>query len=206
MGIAEKPAVPLPARLAALLREARWLVLVAVAAYLLLIFATFHRSDPSWSHSATDAVTRNAGGPVGAYLADLLLYLFGVSAYWWVGLFLYIVVWGYRRLDGSPLIDRRSLWAALGGFALLLITSAALERLRLHSLTAELPNAPGGVIGQLLGDPAGRALGFTGATLVLLTAAAIGLSLFTGVSWVKVAELVGLGLEAGFAWARSRAK
>ena len=80
MGIAEKPVVPLPARLAALLREARWLVLVAMAVYLLLIFSTFRRSDPGWSHSATDAVTRNAGGPVGAWLSDILLYLFGVSA------------------------------------------------------------------------------------------------------------------------------
>jgi S-DNA-T family DNA segregation ATPase FtsK/SpoIIIE len=57
-----------------LLREARWLLLIAGALYLLLIFATFQRSDPGWSHSATDAVARNAGGAFGAWLADLLLY------------------------------------------------------------------------------------------------------------------------------------
>ena len=62
------PGVPLPARLAGLLREAKWLLLVAIAAYLLLIFATFQRGDPGWSHSATGAVTRNAGGVVGAWL------------------------------------------------------------------------------------------------------------------------------------------
>jgi S-DNA-T family DNA segregation ATPase FtsK/SpoIIIE len=202
MGIAEKSAAPLPARLASLLREARWLVLVAVALYLLLIFATFHRGDPSWSHSTTEAATRNAGGVVGAYLSDLLLFLFGVSAYWWVGLCAYVVVWGYRRIDGSSLIDRRPLWIALAGFALLLVCSTAIEYLRLHSLTAELPSAPGGVVGRGLGGFAAGALGFTGATLVLLTGAAIGLSLFTGVSWVKVAELVGLGLEAGWRLAR----
>jgi S-DNA-T family DNA segregation ATPase FtsK/SpoIIIE len=202
MGIAEKTAVPLPARLAALLREARWLLLVALGAYLLLIFATFHRSDPAWSHSATGAVTRNAGGVVGAWLSDVLLFLFGVSAYWWAALCLYIVAWGYRRLDGSPLIDRRSLWAALGGFALLLVASAAIEYLRLHTIGAELPAAPGGMVGDVAGRYASAALGFTGATLVLLTAAAIGFSLFTGISWVKVAELVGLGLEGGLAWAR----
>ncbi|HEX6691115.1 MAG TPA: DNA translocase FtsK 4TM domain-containing protein [Burkholderiales bacterium] len=202
MGIAEKSAAPLPARLASLLREARWLVLVAVALYLLLIFATFHRGDPSWSHSTTEAATRNAGGVVGAYLSDLLLFLFGVSAYWWVALCAYVVVWGYRRIDGSSLIDRRPLWIALAGFALLLVCSTAIEYLRLHSLTAELPSAPGGVVGRGLGGFAAGALGFTGATLVLLTGAAIGLSLFTGVSWVKVAELVGLGLEAGWRLAR----
>src|ERR1043165_5465842 len=116
MGAVEKSIAPLPAKLARLVREAKWLVLVAAGAYLLLIFATFHRSDPAWSHSATGAVTRNAGGVVGAWLSDVLLFLFGVSAYWWAALCLYIVVWGYRRLDGSPLIDRRSLWVALGGF------------------------------------------------------------------------------------------
>jgi len=203
MGIAEKsPGVPLPARLAGLLREARWLVLVAIAAYLLLIFATFHRGDPGWSHSATDAIPRNAGGLVGAWLADVLLYLFGLSAYWWVALCVYVVVWGYRRLDGSSLIDPRPLWAALGGFALLIAASASLEYLRLHSLTAELPLAPGGMIGDVAGRFALGALGFTGATLVLLTAAAIGFSLFTGISWIKVAEVVGLGLEAGYGLAR----
>src|SRR4051812_47116680 len=203
MGIAEKTSgVPLPARLAGLLREARWLLLVAVAAYLLLIFATFQRSDPGWSHSATGAVTRNGGGVVGAWLSDVLLYLFGLSAYWWVALCVYVVIWGYRRLDGSSLIDRRPLWAALAGFALLIVSGAALEYLRLHSLSAELPLAPGGLIGDVTGRYAAGALGFTGATLVLLTVAAIGFSLFTGISWVKVAELVGLGLEAGYAFAR----
>src|SRR4030095_15424043 len=89
---------PLPAKLAGLVREAKWLVLVALALYLLLVFSTFHRADPGWSHSATDAAVRNAGGLVGALVADFLLYLFGVSAYWWVVLCLDLVVWGYRGL------------------------------------------------------------------------------------------------------------
>jgi len=203
MGIAEKSAgVPLPARLAGLLREARWLLLVAIAGYLLLIFATFHRGDPGWSHSATDAVTRNAGGIVGAYLSDVLLSLFGLSAYWWVALCVYVVVWGYRRLGDSTLIDRRPLWASLAGFGLLLVASAALEYLRLHTLSADLPLAPGGIVGDVTGRLAMAALGFTGATLALLTAAAIGFSLFSGISWVKLAELVGLALEAGYRLAR----
>ncbi|HVC11736.1 MAG TPA: DNA translocase FtsK 4TM domain-containing protein, partial [Burkholderiales bacterium] len=95
MGAAAKTSgAPLPAKLASLLREAKWLVLVALAAYLLLILLSFHKGDPGWSHSATGAVAQNAGGRFGAWLADLLLYLFGVSAYWWVALCLYIVVWG----------------------------------------------------------------------------------------------------------------
>ncbi|HSA90477.1 MAG TPA: DNA translocase FtsK 4TM domain-containing protein, partial [Burkholderiales bacterium] len=186
-----------------MLREARWLLLIAAALYLLLIFATFRRSDPGWSHSATDAVARNAGGAFGAWLADVLLYLFGVSAYWWAALCAYLVVWGYRRLDGIRLA------AALGGFALLLGSSTALEGLRLHSLPAELPFAPGGLIGDVLAAPLAGALGFTGATLALLTFAAIGLSLFIGVSWLTIFEAVGTFLEKSYlaalgAWERRR--
>jgi S-DNA-T family DNA segregation ATPase FtsK/SpoIIIE len=204
------PAAPLPAKLAGLLREARWLVLVAAAVYLLLIFATFNRADPAWSHSATAAATRNAGGVVGAWLADVLLWLFGVSAYWWVVLCVYVVIWGYRRLDGTSLIDRRPLWAALAGFALLLVSSAALEHLRLYSLPAELPTpGAGGVIGHVVGAFAQATLSFTGATLGLLTLAAVGFSLFTGISWIGLAERLGLGLECAYglvqgAWDRRR--
>ena len=193
--------VPLPAKLASLLREAKWLVLVALAGYLFLILATFHKGDPGWSHSATAAVTQNAGGRLGAWLADLLLYLFGLSAYWWAALCLYVVVWGYRRLDGSRLVDRRPIAAALCGFGLVLLSSASIEALRLHTLATELPLAPGGLVGDAIGSGAAAVAGFTGATLLLLAVLAAGLSLFTGVSWLAVAEIAGLLLESAYALA-----
>jgi S-DNA-T family DNA segregation ATPase FtsK/SpoIIIE len=203
MGAAEKSSgAPLPAKLAGLLREAKWLVLLALGAYLLLVFATYRRSDPAWSHSASGAATGNAGGPVGAWVSDVLLYLFGLSAYWWVALCAYVVVWGYRRLDGTSLIDRRPLGIALGGFLLLIVASAALEGLRLHTLAAELPLAPGGMIGQAAGDALSHTLGFTGATLALLTLVAVGFSLFTGISWIAASETAGGLLEALYARAR----
>jgi DNA segregation ATPase FtsK/SpoIIIE, S-DNA-T family len=206
---AEKNTAPLPAKLARLVREAKWLVFVALAGYLLLVLATYQRSDPGWSHSATGAATRNSGGAVGAWIADILLYLFGVSAYWWVALCAAVVAWGYRKLDGTPLVERRALGVALGGFALLLAASASLEFLRLHSLKAELPFVPGGLLGDVVGGAAFAALGFTGATLMLLALAAAGLSLFTGVSWLAVAEGTGRALEAAYgaalaAWDRRR--
>jgi S-DNA-T family DNA segregation ATPase FtsK/SpoIIIE len=203
MAAAQKTtAAPLPAKLANLLREARWLVLAALAGYLLLIFLTFHKGDPGWSLSATAAETHNAGGRAGAWVADLLLYLFGLSAYWWIALCLVAVAWGYRSLDRSALIDRRPLAIALVGFALLLLSSSALEALRLHTLTAQLPLVPGGMLGGEIGIFAAGLLGFTGATLLLLTLAAVGFSLFTGVSWLAVAEMTGLLLEAAAGTAR----
>jgi S-DNA-T family DNA segregation ATPase FtsK/SpoIIIE len=196
------PAAPLPAKLASLLREAKWLALLAAAAYLLLVLATYHRSDPGWSHSATAAVAQNAGGRAGAWIADVLLYLFGLSAYWWVALLGYLVVWGYRRLDGSGLIDRRPLALALGGFLVLLVSSAALEALRLHSLSVSLPLAPGGMLGVTLAREGMALAGFTGATLVLLMLMAVGLSLFTGLSWLALAEGTGFVLESAWAGVR----
>ncbi len=195
-------AAPLPAKLASLLREARWLLLAGIAGYLALIFFTFDRGDPGWSHSAADGATHNAGGRAGAWIADLLLYLFGVSAWWWVALCLVGVAWGYRTLERSALIDRRPLAIALGGFVLLLLASAAIEALRLHSLRVELPLAPGGMLGGAIGGFTAGVLGFTGATLALLTLAAVGFSLFTGVSWLAVSESVGALLENGYALAR----
>ena len=194
---------PLPAKLAALLREARWLALTAAGVYLLLVLVTFHKADPGWSHSATAAATQNAGGLAGAWIADLLLYLFGLSAYWWVALVAAVVTWGYRRIDGgAPGADRRPLWVALAGFAILLVASAALEGLRLHSLRAELPLAPGGMIGSAAGSLALDLAGFTGATLLLLALAAVGLSLLTGVSWLAAAEFAGFLLEAAWTLAQ----
>jgi DNA segregation ATPase FtsK/SpoIIIE, S-DNA-T family len=148
-------------------------------------------------------VARNAGGAFGAWLADLMLYVFGVSAYWWTAACLYVVVWGYRRMEPVRLA------LAAGGFLLLLVTSSALERLRLHSLPAELPLAPGGVVGEAAATALSSALGFTGATLALLTLAAIGFSLFIGVSWLTIFEALGGFLEKAYglalgAWERRR--
>jgi S-DNA-T family DNA segregation ATPase FtsK/SpoIIIE len=186
---------PLPGKVARLLRESRWIVLAVVAAYLVMILATYQRADPGWSHSAVAERIQNAGGRVGAYLADLLLYLFGMSAWWWVLLLVYAVIWGYRRLDGSSISDKRPFIIALAGFSVLLVGSTGLEVLRFHTLNVSLPLAPGGMLGAVVSEVANVTFGFTGATLILLAACAIGLSLFTGISWISVMEALGGAVE-----------
>jgi S-DNA-T family DNA segregation ATPase FtsK/SpoIIIE len=191
-------AQPLPGKIAARLREAKWLALIALAAYLALVLATYDRGDPGWSHNAPTDRIRNAGGRAGAWLSDLLLYLFGVSAWWWAVLLVYAVLWGYRRLDGSSISDRRPFVIALAGFSMVLVASCGLEALRFYSTGASLPLAPGGMLGALVSQACNAAFGFTGATLLLLALAAIGLALFTGVSWLAVMERVGAAAE--WAW------
>jgi S-DNA-T family DNA segregation ATPase FtsK/SpoIIIE len=187
-----------------LLRESRLFVLVAAALYLSLVLGTFNRGDPGWSHSVAAGDIRNLGGKVGAWIADGLLYLFGISAWWWVALLGLAAVWTLRRLDGAPGSDRRSVFIAFAGFCVLLLASSGVEALRLHSLKATLPLAPGGMIGEVVARVLQSGFGFTGATLILLALFATTLSLFTGISWLTVIEKVGAGLEYASVWVFER--
>jgi S-DNA-T family DNA segregation ATPase FtsK/SpoIIIE len=177
------------------LREARWLVLGGGAIYLTLILFGYDRMDPGWSRSVAVGYVANPGGRCGAWFADLLLYIFGLSAWWWVGLFVWMVISGYRRLEGERSADRRPFIIALAGFIVLLAAGSGLEALRFHTLRAQLPLAPGGMLGDVVGQAAARYLGFTGGTLILLGFMAVGFSLFSGVSWLKVVEGLGGWLE-----------
>ncbi|HET7200045.1 MAG TPA: DNA translocase FtsK 4TM domain-containing protein [Burkholderiales bacterium] len=195
---------PLPGKVAALLRESRLFVLIAAALYLSLVLGTFNRADPGWSHSVTAGEIRNLGGRVGAWVADALLYLFGVSAWWWVVLLAIAAVWTLRRLDGRSTSDRRLSFIALTGFCVLLLASSGVEALRLYSLKVTLPLAPGGMVGDVVARVLQSGFGFTGATLILLALFATTLSLFTGVSWLTVMEKVGAALESVCLWAVER--
>ncbi|NMG44557.1 DNA translocase FtsK [Aromatoleum toluvorans] len=189
---------PLPERISLLLQEARWLILGVMSLYVGLVLLGYSKSDPGWSHAAEVARVSNPGGRFGAWLADLLYYLFGVSAWWWVVFLGYALVWGFRRLRHDVRLDRRSFFFVLTGFFVVLLSSSALESLRFYSHGASVPLAPGGLVGVELGQIVQRYLGFTGGTLLLLALFASGLSLFSGISWLSVIERVGLSLEQGW--------
>ncbi len=125
-----------------------------------------------------------------------MLYLFGFSAWWWIVLLVMVIWWGFRRLH-SPLrkVDRRPLYIALAGFLLLLVASSALEALRFHTLKVELPLLPGGLLGIEASRLLAHLLGYTGSTLLLLAAMAVGWSIFSGMSWLWAFERVGAALE-----------
>src|SRR3569833_3974475 len=99
---------PLPGRLVRLLSEARWFVLAGATAYLILIFLSYSKSDPGWSHASATPQLRNWGGHIGAWLADLMLFVFGFSA-WWICVCLLRSVWlGYRRLSQRFLLRKET--------------------------------------------------------------------------------------------------
>ena len=188
--------LPLPEKIVALVNEARWLLLAAFGAYVALVLWGFERADPGWSHAASGDRIVNPGGRLGAWFADVLLYFFGLSAWWWVLFLVFAVAWGYRRLDGFFHADRRPFLIATAGFAVLLVTSTGIEALRFWSLKTPLPLAPGGMLGHEIGRLSAQYLGFTGGTLLLMVMFAAGVSLFTGISWLRFAELTGALIES----------
>ena len=195
----------LQTKLLSLLREARWILFAVLAAWLTLVLLTWSLTDPAWSHSVGhDAETlRNRGGWVGAYTADILLYLFGYSAWWWVVLLLHRVHAGYLRLAtqirarGEPEALARVRWEQGIGFVMALLGSVGLEAYRLSSWGMQLPgrtdltSGAGGVIGSTWSGFLSQAFGFSGSTVILIFLIAAGSSLFFGFSWLAVAEKTG---------------
>jgi S-DNA-T family DNA segregation ATPase FtsK/SpoIIIE len=202
-------AQPLPHRMSRLMIEIRWLLQVGVALFLLMALISYDRHDPSWTHALQVDRIVNWGGRVGAWTADLLLLMFGLSAYWWIVLLVRRVAANYRRITHHETADdqaqERASWLPEAlSFVLLLVASDGLEAMRMWSLKAQLPRAPGGVIGDAIAHAVSHALGFTGGTLVLLFAMAIALSLFFRFSWLNVCERLGDSLVSAFTLAKLR--
>ena len=191
-----------------LIREAWWLVLVLIGVYLTVILLTFNGDDPSWSHTKSQISEQalqihNSGGAVGAWVSDMLLYLFGFSAWWWVILAFYSMRLVYLGLDSSSHAASSFLEGKthrpffvfnLVGFILVLISSCALESGHLGTFPVSLPLDSGGILGTSVDGILHGMFGFAGSTMLLLVLLAVGFSLFTGWSWIMIAEKFGTAL------------
>jgi DNA segregation ATPase FtsK/SpoIIIE, S-DNA-T family len=201
---------PLPGRLSRLILEARWIAMAAAFLYFVLILASYNKGDPGWSHANAVPDIANLGGRAGAWLSDLLLFIFGFSAWWWSVIFLRGVWQGWRRLtdrlaraEDEP-HHAGEMYVRWVGFGIMFVGSLGLEYLRMWSWQVELPRAAGGVLGQVIGHASQVAFGFTGATLLMLALFALGFSLFFQVSWLAVAERIGAAVETSIDWFRLR--
>ena len=199
----------LPSRIGKLLGEVRWFLLLAVTLGFLCVLASYSKADPGWSHASQVSEIHNLGGRVGAWLADVLFFIFGFSAYWWSVLLMRRCWRGWRVLTAElperlPEPVQHSTVVSWVGFGLTLVSSMGLEAIRMYPLRSALPRAPGGVLGDLLGGWLQAALGFSGATLLLLLMFAIGLSLFFHFSWLSVSEHVGGFVETLFMGFKAR--
>ncbi|MGE3921782.1 MAG: DNA translocase FtsK [Lautropia sp.] len=191
--------VGLSERAIRLLREARWIGVCFLALFLFLILISYDPRDPGWSHAVLSRESANLGGRIGAWIADFMLYLFGVSAYLFSVFLMMRVVSGYRALHRDPGEQapdaHRFAWERWIGFVVMLIGCCGIEAARLYTMDATLPLAPGGLLGALVAAPVHELLGAVGGTLALLLLIAVGFSLASGVSWLTVFERVGALIE-----------
>jgi len=192
-------------RSARLLAEAGWIASTLIAFALAVALATYQRSDPGFSNSVTSPLVHNLAGRAGAWVADVMLVAFGLSAYLWVIAALAWSVRFWQRLFVRHGVvtaarvhhtDGVARWLRALALLALVAAFAALASLRLHTREGTLPGSAGGALGDLIAPYVTHAFGFTGATVVLLAAVALAASLHFGFSWLGLAESIGAVFEA----------
>ncbi len=174
------------------LQEGMILIVLAAAAFIFLALITYHAGDPSWSNLVSNAHVQNSAGRAGAWFADLLLYLCGDLSYLLPVLLIYNAWQRFeRRRERAETSPFRAVMISLRAFGFVLILGAG-------SGLASLGFAAGGIIGNLIAATMIKSFNSAGASLILMTFFLIGVTLFTGLSWIKSSERVGsLVLMAG---------
>ena len=173
------------------LRESGMLISFALATYMLVALFSYDTGDPAWSHSGVNAQINNFGGSAGAWLADLLLYLFGFMAFLLPVMLIYNGVILVRARVRSEEDRYQMLALRWSGFALTLISGCALSSLHFAVSKGSMPLDGGGILGQLSGHNFSQSMGFLGATVLHLALFLAGLTLFTGISWLALVDFVG---------------
>jgi S-DNA-T family DNA segregation ATPase FtsK/SpoIIIE len=173
------------------LREISFFMLLFGGIYLIIILSSYNPLDQSWSHTAqAEDKIYNLGGVLGAFMSDILIYLFGLSAWWFVFLLLYSISLIYHRIENSEQ-GKRVLWINYLGFFILILASAAIEAGHIIELSASFASSQGGLIGSLFNSFLNDTIGYIGSLLLLLVSFASGISLFTGWSWILISEKIG---------------
>jgi S-DNA-T family DNA segregation ATPase FtsK/SpoIIIE len=174
-----------------LLREAALYALAILAVYLLISLWTYHPTDPAWSHRGPTNIVANSGGRVGAWVADVLFNLFGYIAYL-LPLMIAVIGWRvylHRKDPELPGLKQRIVTST--GFLMALVGACGLASLYFSQSKIGLPFAAGGWFGNAVGAGLVAALNFVGATLLLLALFLSGVTLFSGLSWLRVMDVVG---------------
>jgi DNA segregation ATPase FtsK/SpoIIIE, S-DNA-T family len=188
------------------LRESGAIALAVLALVICVALLSFDPRDPGFSTTGLhDGPIHNRVGPVGAWLANALYFLFGRPSYLLPVMF-GVAAWRLARSDA----DRRkpsdpsnlNLAIRVAGFVIVLVASCALADL--HWKPGSLPQSAGGIVGSAAGDSLAAGLKLLGATLLLLAAWMAGISVAFGVSWITIVDRIGARTWEGIDWARER--
>ncbi|EFD7004633.1 DNA translocase FtsK [Escherichia coli] len=170
------------------LLEALLILIVLFAVWLMAALLSFNPSDPSWSQTAWHEPIHNLGGMPGAWLADTLFFIFGVMAYTIPVIIVGGCWFAWRHQSSDEYIDYFAVSLRIIGVLALILTSCGLAAINADDIWYF---ASGGVIGSLLSTTLQPLLHSSGGTIALLCVWAAGLTLFTGWSWVTIAEKLG---------------
>jgi len=173
------------------LKEGVLLLSIAFSAFILLSLLSYHHSDPGWSHSALVANVSNMGGMFGAWLSDMLLYCCGYMAYLFPIVFSYAswLAYIHRHRIEEPTPYRYTLIVMkFFGFIIILVSGAALLSMYFQLPSNMLPHQSGGVLGGIAAYESLIIFNFIGSTIVLVTLLLVGITLFSGVSWLFLIE------------------
>ena len=172
-----------------ILREAALWMFGALALILWISLFTYDVSDPGFTQVTTSNEINNAIGKIGALVSDLLFYIFGLPAYLFTVLVLYsgwVIFKSSKKQEETPKAD---LMLRLFGFFIILLTSCALATL--HFSPNDFRETAGGIIGQVIGGSLNSSMKLLGATTLLFFLWLASISLFLGVSWIKVIDQIG---------------
>ena len=187
------PAQPLGTQLTKNIKEVSMICLGALSIYLFIALFSYHPGDPGWSHAVSADTIHNRAGEAGAWIADILLYLFGYIGYLFPVILAYSGWRLFKSRQRSESLNYLRYMIRFLGFGLFLIGGCGLVWLHFKA-GINLPNEVRGA-GGILGDAAGTKLiiifGPTGSTLLMLTMSLIGITLFTSLSWLWVMDKTG---------------
>ncbi|MBQ5244982.1 DNA translocase FtsK [Klebsiella pneumoniae] len=185
------------------LLEAMLILCSLFAIWLMAALLSFNPSDPSWSQTAWHEPIHNLGGAPGAWLADTLFFIFGVMAYTIPVIIIGGCWFAWRHQENDEYIDYFAVSLRLIGALALILTSCGLAAINADDIWYF---ASGGVIGSLLSTTLQPLLHSSGGTIALLCIWAAGLTLFTGWSWVSIAEKLGGGILSVLTFASNRTR
>ncbi|MCB1749780.1 MAG: DNA translocase FtsK 4TM domain-containing protein [Gammaproteobacteria bacterium] len=195
---------PLSEHLAQRLKEGILIAAGGIALFLLIALLSYHPADPGWSHAGSPEVIHNQGGLIGAWIADIALYLFGQFAYLMPPMALFAGWLVFREGPEKFFADYFLLAVRFVGTVFTLVTGCALAWIRGGAYTADVPHQAGGILGDVIGRLAFTACGSAGGVLMLVALFLTGVTLFTGLSWTWLMDRTGAYALAAWEFTRVR--
>lgn len=199
---------PLSAKVVRGIKESLFFLFIAISLYLFIALFTYSPLDPGWSHSISETIDpsqlHNRGGKFGAWFSDLFLYLFGYLGFLFPTMLLYSGWLVYRGRNEQDVFHGWHVTLRSIGFILTIIAGTGLSSMHFTHPSVIFPLNAGGILGEVTATQLQQLFSFVGATLLLLTLFLIGITLFTGLSWLWLMDTIGAAVINANKWLINR--